>query len=90
MSGRSACEIDGAGSGQDFASAEMVIEEKAKTDEPCWSLRAMVWQHEAQWPNDMRRGPQQDFALTERFTDEAKCIVLEIAQPAVNELGRGR
>ena len=38
----------------------------------------------------MRGDAQQRFALGERLGHEAKLVVLEIPQPAVDQLGRGR
>jgi hypothetical protein len=38
----------------------------------------------------VRRHAQQGLALGQRLGDQAKLVVLEIAQPAVNQLGRGR
>jgi hypothetical protein len=47
-------------------------------------------QHEAQRPRDMRRHRPQHLALLQRLTHEAELVVLEIAQAAVDQLGRGR
>ena len=45
-------------------------------------------QHELQRLNEERRDAQQHFPLGQRFTDETKFVLLQIAQAAVNELGR--
>src|SRR5262249_23646643 len=34
--------------------------------------------------------PEQDFALPERAADQAKLVLFEVAQAAVDQLGRGR
>ena len=38
----------------------------------------------------MRRHPQQHFALGQRLMHQPERVMLEIAQPAMDELGRGR
>ena len=40
--------------------------------------------------DDVRRGAKQHFALHERLAHEAELVIFEIAQAAVDELGRGR
>ena len=40
-------------------------------------------QHEAHWFDDMRRLGQQDFALGQRFADQAEFVMFEIAQATV-------
>src|SRR5262249_53305572 len=49
-------------------------------------------QNELQRGDDVRRRPQQYFALGERFGNQTEFVVLEIAQAAVDQLGalRGR
>jgi hypothetical protein len=38
----------------------------------------------------VRRGPEQDFAFPQRLADEPDRALLEVAQAAVDQLGRGR
>ena len=47
-------------------------------------------QHEAHRPDEVRRHAQQHLALVERLAHQAERAVLEIAQAAVDQLGRGR
>ena len=47
-------------------------------------------QHEAHRPDQVRRHPQHHLALDQRLAHQPKPSLLEIAQPAVNELGGGR
>ena len=47
-------------------------------------------QHEAQRPDDVRRELQQHLALAQRLAHQAELVVLEVAQAAVDQLGRGR
>ena len=83
-------EIDGAGSGQDFAAAEMVVDEEAKPQQQRRASARRRRQDEAQRPDHMRRHAQQDFALGQRLAHQAEGAVLEIAQAAVDQLGGGR
>ena len=46
----------------------------------------LVRQHERQRLDDVRRLPEHDLALGERFTDQPELVLLEIAQAAVDEL----
>ena len=50
----------------------------------------VVWQHETQGPDDVRRHPPEHFALHERFPHQTEFQIFEITQPAMDELGRGR
>src|SRR6185436_13009428 len=49
-----------------------------------------VRQHELQRLDDVRRQLKQYLALGQRFGDQAKFVVLEIAQAAVDQLGAPR
>src|SRR5579884_3674297 len=51
---------------------------------------ALVGQNEAQRPDQVRRARQQDLAFGQRLADQAERPVLEIAQPAVDQLARSR
>ena len=46
-------------------------------------------QDEPQRPDDMRRDSPQDLALDERFANQPKFKMFEIAEAAVDQLGRG-
>jgi hypothetical protein len=56
-------QVDRSRAGQDLAAAEMVVEEQAEADHPARPQAAVVGQHEAQRPDEMRRGAQQHLAL---------------------------
>ena len=77
-------------SGQRRAQVEIVVEHQPESDHPCRSQVRHMRQHEAQRPRDMRRDPQQRFALVQRIAHETNIAVLEIAQAAVNQLAAGR
>jgi len=54
-----------------------------------------VRHHEARRPDEVRGDPEQHLALGERLGDQAKLVLLEVAQPAMDQLrgrrgGRGR
>src|SRR3546814_18942996 len=49
-----------------------------------------VRQDETQRPDDMRRDAPQHLALLQRLAHQAEFIMLEVTQPAMDQLGRGR
>ena len=49
-----------------------------------WAVR----QDEPHRPDDVRRRAEQDLALDQRLADEAKLVIFQIAQAAVNKLAR--
>ena len=75
--------------GQNLAAAQMIVEEQAQPQDGPGPQALVVRQHEAQRPDDVRRGIQQHLALDQRLAHQAELIMLEIAQAAVDELGRG-
>ena len=50
----------------------------------------MVRQHEAHRMDDVRRRAQQHFALHQALMHQPERVVLEVAEAAMDELGRGR
>jgi len=68
----------------------MVVEEQTEAHEPGRPEPRAVRQDEAQRPDEMRRRTQQHLALDQRLADQAEGAVLEIAQAAVDQFGRGR
>ena len=83
-------EIEDARGRQEFAPAEMVVEKEPEPHHPAGPGRVGVRHDEPQRPDDVRRHPPHDLPLGERFADEPELVVLEIAQPAVQQLRRGR
>ena len=81
---------DGAGWRQDFPPAEMIVDEQPQAQHPRRTQTRFGRQHEAHRPDQVRRHPQHHLALDQRLAHQPKPSLLEIAQPAVNELGRGR
>jgi hypothetical protein len=82
--------IDTLGGGQRGAAAEMVVEEETEADHPGRAPRRLIRHDEAERAHQMRRDAQKDLALGERFAHEAELVMLEITQPAMDELGGGR
>ena len=83
-------EIDRARRRQNVATAKMIIEKEAEPQDRPGPQAPVMRQNEAQRPDDMGRGLEQHFALDQRFAHQPEFIMLEIAQAAMDELGRGR
>jgi hypothetical protein len=83
-------QIDRARRGQHLAVREVVVHEQADADHPGRPHRRIVRHHEAQRPHDVGRAAQQHLALLQRLAHQRELVVLEIAQPAMYQLGRGR
>jgi len=49
----------------------------------------VVWQDQAQRPDDVRRGFQERFAFHQGLANKREIIMLEIAQAAMNQLRAG-
>ena len=86
---RIAGEIDAPRSRQGAAPAEMIVDEEPGADERARAHAGLDREDEALRAHQMRRHPQHHFPFGERLAHQAEPAVLEIAQPAVNELGRG-
>ena len=87
---RVAAEVEGAGAGQDPPAAEVVVDRQAEAEQPGGPEAGVVRQHEAQRPGDVRRARKQHLALDQRLADQPELVVFEVAQAAVDELGRAR
>ena len=74
---------------QAAAAADMVVEKQACTQHPGRPQAGPVRQHETQRPDDVRRRRPQRLALFERVAHQPEGVVFEIAQAAVDQLGRG-
>src|SRR5581483_7758524 len=74
----------------DLAPAEMVIEKEAEPYQQGGTQAVVVGQHESQRPDDVRRHAEQHLTLLQRLAHEPEVVLLEIAQPAVDKLGRRR
>jgi hypothetical protein len=81
-------QIDRARRRQQVAAAYMVIEEQPEPQKPGRTQPGVVRQHESKRANDVRRDLPEDFALDQRFANQTKLVVLQIAQATMHELRR--
>ena len=88
LAGRVAAHVERLGRRQQLAPADMVVEEQAEPDQPGRTQALGVRQHEAHRPDDVRRGLPEHLALHQRFPHQPELVVLEIAQAAMDQLGR--
>ncbi len=90
---RIAGEVDAARARQRAAAAQrtaqVIVDEKPGADERARAHAGLDRKNEAPQAHQMRRHPQHHFALGERLAHQAQPAVFEIAQPAVDQLGRG-
>ena len=75
---------------QKLAAAKVVVEKEAEPDKPGRPKSPVVREDEPQGPDDVRRGAEQHFALHQRLANQPKLVIFEVAQAAVDELGRSR
>ena len=75
---------------QHRAAREVIVEKKTDADHPARTQLRHVRHHEVQRPGKVGGNAQQDLALRQRFGHQAKLELLEVAQAAVDQLGRGR
>src|SRR5690606_15484569 len=87
---RIAAKIERARTGEDAASPDGVIEQQPETDQPSGAQALLERQHETARPNDMRSVAPQNLALKQRLAHQPEFVMLQIAQPTVNELGGSR
>ena len=66
----------------------MVVEEQSEPQQPSGAQARMMRQNEAQGADDVGRDLPEDFALDQRFADQTKLVIFEIAQAAMHQLGR--
>ena len=83
-------QIQHARAGQALPAAQVVVHEQSDTQHPGRPQALLVRQHEAHRPDDVRRNPPQHLALGQRLPHQPEIEVLEVAQPAVDQLGRAR
>ncbi len=83
-------QIEDAGFRQEPPSADMIVKEEAEPQDPGRPQSALIGQHEAHRPDDVRRAPPEALPLLERLAHEAELTMFEVAQAAVDELGRCR
>lgn len=62
----------------------MIVEEQSEPQQPFWAQPCAMRQHQPQRPDDVRGDAPQHLALDQGLADEAKLMVLEIAQTTVD------
>jgi hypothetical protein len=87
---RGCCEVGAPGRRERLASREPVVKEETRADHPAGTKVACMRHHETHRPHDMRCRVEQHFALGEGFRDELELELLEVAQPAVDQLAARR
>ncbi|MNP05087.1 hypothetical protein D3C76_970300 [compost metagenome] len=83
-------EAQAARGAQALAFAQVVIQEQTGADHPGRAQVRAVWQYETHRLDDMRGLGQQHFALGKGFAHQAKFVMLQVAQAAVDQLAAGR
>ena len=89
-SARVPAQIDARARRQPLAPAEVVVEEQAQPDHPPGPQPGVVRQHETQGPDDVRGVAEQYFTLPKGVAHEPEIVVLQVTEPAVDQLGAGR
>ena len=70
------------------SSPEIVVEKESGAQHPLGPQMRFMRQHKLQRLDQMWRNAKQDFTLSQSFADKAEFVMFEVAQTAVNELGR--
>jgi len=86
---RVAAEVHRARRGQQAAPADVIVEEQPQPQQPARAQALHVRQDEAQRVDDVRGDGPQRLPLGQRFAHQRELVVLQIAQAAVDQLGRG-
>lgn len=68
----------------------MIVEEQAQPHHPGGARRLGLRKDEGQRPDDVRRHVQQPLALDQRLSHQPELTIFQIAQAAMDQLGRGR
>ncbi len=72
-----------------LAAAKVVVQEQAGADHPGRAQMRLMRQQKAQRPDDVRGQAQQHFALGQCLADQRELVLLQIAQPTMDQLGAG-
>ena len=93
LQGAPACvpaEVDARAGWQRAARTQVVVQKKAQPDHPPGAEPRVMREHEAHRPDDVRGVAQEHRALAQRLAHEPDVAVLQVAKPAVDQLGAGR
>ena len=83
--GRVRAQVDGFRAWQTPPPGQVVVQEQSRANHPRRSQVRLVRQHETQRPHDVRGGVEQHLPFGQRLLDQAKLVVLEVAQSAVDK-----
>ena len=83
-------EVDARARRQRAAPAEVVVEKEAQPDHPPGAQPGVMREHEAHRPDDVRGVAQEHRALAQGVAHKSEVAVLQVAKPAVDQLGAGR
>jgi hypothetical protein len=72
---------------QAATAADVIVEEQPGAEHPSGPQSLAIGQHESHRPDDVRRRCPENLALLQGVAHETECVLLEIAQTAVNKLG---
>ena len=78
------------GAGQGAAPADRIVEKQPGAQHPARALAVLMRQDEAHRPDDVRRDGPKLLALLQGLAHQRELVIFEIAQPAMDQLGRGR
>ena len=87
---RGDAQVDTLAARQAHLPGDAVVEQQSQTQHPFGPHARFVRHDEAQRPDDMRCIAQQHLAFAQALRDEPELVMLEIAQPAMDQLGAGR
>ena len=88
LAGDVLAQVDGGRTRQHLAPRQVVVQEQAGAHHPHRPHARVVRHDEAQRPHDVRRAAQQHLALGQRLAHQRELVVLQVTQPAVDQLGR--
>ena len=68
----------------------MIVNEQPGPQDPGGAKSRMHRQNEAQRPDDVRRGRQQDLPFRQALPHQPELVLLQVSQPAMHQLRGGR
>ncbi|MOA57562.1 hypothetical protein D3C78_1817650 [compost metagenome] len=63
----------------------MIVQEQADADHPGRAQMGLMRQAETHWEGDVRCQFQQHFTFGQRFADQTKLVVFQVAQATVDQ-----
>ena len=84
-----AAQVDRLGRGQSATTADMVVKEEAQPQHPAWAQAFGPRQDETHRMDDVRGDRPEPLPLDQRFAHQSEGMMFQIAQAAMDQLGRG-